>query len=99
MPTRNINLTEHFDQFVAELVETGTYKNASEVMRAGLRLLEQQSRTEEQKLKLLKDLAGAGFDSLDQGQGISLANDEALADAIAIIGRRTAKPTTRRKAE
>jgi len=40
MPTRNINLTDHFDRFVQRQIDIGQYKNASEVLRAGLRLLE-----------------------------------------------------------
>lgn len=91
MPTRNINLTEHFDQFVAELVGAGRYKNASEVARAGLRLLEQQTQTEEEKLRLLKKLAADGFRSLDQGQGLSVASESELRGTIAQIGRRAAK--------
>jgi len=41
MPTRNVNLTDYYDQFVEELIMSGKYSNASEVMRAGLRLQEQ----------------------------------------------------------
>jgi putative addiction module CopG family antidote len=50
MPTRNINLTEHSDRFVNEQVEAGRYKSARELFRAGLRLLEHQAQTDEQKL-------------------------------------------------
>ncbi|WP_373652942.1 MULTISPECIES: type II toxin-antitoxin system ParD family antitoxin [unclassified Schlesneria] len=57
MPTRNINLTGHFDRFVEEQVGAGRYKNASEVLRAGLRLLEQQRQIEGQKLEALRKLA------------------------------------------
>ena len=39
MATRNINLTDALDRFVAEQIEGGSYQNASEVVRAGLRLL------------------------------------------------------------
>lgn len=91
MPTRNINLTEHFDQFVEELVGAGRYKNASEVLRAGLRLLEQQTQTDEEKLTLLKKLAADGFGSLDQGQGLSVESESELRSTIAKIGRRAAK--------
>ena len=91
MPTRNINLTEHFDQFVEELVGAGRYKNASEVLRAGLRLLEQQTQTEEEKLTLLKKLAADGFRTLDQGQGLSVESESELRSTIAKIGRRAAK--------
>lgn len=96
MPTRNINLTEHYDRFVEEQVEAGKYKNASEVLRAGLRLLEQETRTDEQKLALLRKLAREGFDALDQGEGLTLASDKQLSDAIAKIGRRAAKTSTSR---
>jgi antitoxin ParD1/3/4 len=40
--TRNIALTPHFDQFVQSKVESGRYQSASEVVRAALRLLEEQ---------------------------------------------------------
>lgn len=92
MPTRNINLTEHYDRFVEELVGAGRYKNASEVLRAGLRLLEQETQTEEEKLTLLKKLAADGFRSLDQGQGLSVASESELRSAIAKIGNRAANP-------
>jgi antitoxin ParD1/3/4 len=67
MPTRNVNLTGHYDQFVVEQVTSGRFKNASEVMRAGLRLPEQQNHEEAEKLALLRSLAKEGFDQLDQG--------------------------------
>lgn len=91
MPTRNINLTEHYDQFVAELVEAGRYQNVSEVLRAGLRLLEQQTDAEEQKLVMLRKLAAEGFRSLDQGAGLSIPTEDALRKTISRIGRRAAK--------
>lgn len=91
MPTRNINLTEHYDRFVEEQVDAGKYKNASEVLRAGLRLLEQQAQTDAQKLALLKRLATDGFEALDQGQGLSFSGEKQLAEAVGKIGRRAAK--------
>lgn len=93
MPTRNINLTDHYDQFVEGQVDAGKYKNASEVLRAGLRLLEQQTQTEAQQLMLLRKLAADGFRSLDQGQGLSIASEGSLRRAIARIGRRAANAT------
>jgi antitoxin ParD1/3/4 len=88
MPTRNINLTDHFDDFVSLQVKQGKYRNASEVMRAGLHLLQQRSEEEAQKLTLLKRLAAEGFDQLDQGQGIILKDFDSLQAHIRKLGRR-----------
>lgn len=41
MSTRNVVLSDHQHKLVDSLVSTGQYQNASEVLRAGLRLLEQ----------------------------------------------------------
>ncbi|ABM20054.1 putative transcriptional regulator, CopG/Arc/MetJ family [Marinobacter nauticus VT8] len=40
MATRNIVLTDHQSQVVDHLVASGRYQNASEVLRAGLRMVE-----------------------------------------------------------
>ena len=34
MPTRNVNLTEHFDRFIETGVTSGRFSNASEVVRS-----------------------------------------------------------------
>lgn len=91
MPTRNIYLTEHYHRFVDEQVEAGRYTNASEVFRAGLRLLERQAQTDEQKLAMLRKLAADGFRELDQGQGLDASSESGLRSRIAKIGRRAAK--------
>jgi putative addiction module CopG family antidote len=39
--TLNVSLTTALEQFIAERVASGRYQTASEVVRAGLRLLEQ----------------------------------------------------------
>jgi antitoxin ParD1/3/4 len=95
MPTRNINLTDHYDQFVENEIAVGRYKNASEVLRAGLRLLEQQAREDEEKLAVLRRLTAEGIASLDRGQGVLLDGERQLADFIGKIGRRAAKRVER----
>jgi len=55
----SIALGEHFEEFVHASVKDGRYKNASEVIRAGLRLLED----EEQKFYALKQAIQKGIDS------------------------------------
>lgn len=46
----SISIGPHFDTFIQNQIETGRYASTSEVVRAGLRLLEK----EEEKLKLLR---------------------------------------------
>jgi len=54
MPTRNLNLTNELDRFVAKKVKTGRYENASEVVRAVLRTLEREEQEYEVKLAALR---------------------------------------------
>ncbi len=82
MPTRNVNLTDYHDQFVNEWVTSGRFSSASEVMRAGLRLLEQQAREADEKLSLLRSMASEAFQALDQGQGIAIESEDELAEFI-----------------
>jgi len=42
MPTRNGVLTDHQEELIDKLVGSGRYQNASEVLRGGLRLVEQR---------------------------------------------------------
>lgn len=66
----SISLGEHFDSFVTEQLENGRYASTSEVVRAGLRLLEQ----EESKLSTLRKM-------LAEGEG-SEVTEYLLADLI-----------------
>ena len=54
MPTRNVNLTKELDRFVLTKVESGRYENASEVVRAALRILEREEQQYEAKLAALR---------------------------------------------
>jgi antitoxin ParD1/3/4 len=60
MPTRNVNLTDELDHFVAKKVRSGRYENASEVVRAGLRTLEREERQYEAKLAALRTAIDEG---------------------------------------
>ncbi len=52
----SISLGSHFDAFVSERVQNGRYGSASEVVRAGLRLLE----TTETKVEALRAMLAEG---------------------------------------
>jgi antitoxin ParD1/3/4 len=85
VPTRNINLTEHFDHFVEHQLSSGRYSNASEIVRVALRLLEEQEQEREAKLKALRQAAKQGFDEIDQGKGIVLKGKTAISRFITEI--------------
>lgn len=70
MPTRNVNLTDELDRFVASRVESGLYANASEVLRAALRLLERDEKEYEEKLATLRAAIAAGDASPDAEPGV-----------------------------
>jgi len=55
----SITLGNHFEDFIQNRISTGRYKNASEVIRAGLRLLEE----EEDKVTALRQAIQEGIDS------------------------------------
>jgi antitoxin ParD1/3/4 len=90
MPTRNLNLTEHHDRFFESRVASGEFRNASEVVRAGLRLLERQRREEHTKLEALREAARRGFEQLDRGEAIAVPVHE-LGDFIRRLGEGPAR--------
>ncbi len=70
MVTRNVVLTETQDQLVQALVSSGRYQNASEALRAGLRLLEQEEAGLMQIQQGLREgLAQAQAGDLAEGTG------------------------------
>jgi antitoxin ParD1/3/4 len=81
MPTQNVNLTEHQSALIHRLMDEGRYKNASEVVRAGLRLLECQEEEERLKLERLRAEVQKGVDDLENGRYVEVSNREEI-DAL-----------------
>lgn len=68
MRTRNVVLTERQEELIEVLVKSGRYQNASEVLRDGLRLVEQREAEDAGKLKALRAAARGGLGALDRGE-------------------------------
>ena len=68
MPTRNVVLTDHQESLIGSLVDSGRYQNASEVLREGLRLLEQRVSEDAARLEALREAVDIGLRDLDEGR-------------------------------
>lgn len=86
----NISLTPELDNYVQEKVKTGLYHSASEVIREGLRLLQEQDMLRQVKLEQLRRELAIGDDQLKQGQYKDYDSDglRRLAEEIKMEGRR-----------
>ncbi|MCP3959872.1 MAG: type II toxin-antitoxin system ParD family antitoxin [bacterium] len=68
--TLNVSLTPKLSDFVAATVASGRYLSASEVVREGLRLLEEREVMRQTGLEEARQKIAAGLASLDRGEGI-----------------------------
>lgn len=66
MPT-SVALGSHFEEFVKKQLESGRFNNVSEVVRAGLRLLEDEEKLRQLRHRELRAAIQQGFDSDDAG--------------------------------
>jgi antitoxin ParD1/3/4 len=97
VPTRNVNLTDHFDRFVETSVSSGRFSNASEVVREGLRLLEQREQEDRAKLKWMRAAAKGGFDALERGDSVALRSKKEVKDSLRRIRKGAAAGTSSKR--
>ena len=57
------SIGKHFETFIEGLIESGRYSTASEIMRDGLRLIEEREERRKAKLDALRAEIQKGFDS------------------------------------
>jgi antitoxin ParD1/3/4 len=90
MPTRNINLTEHFDKFIHKEVESGKFGNASEVVREGLRMMERRNQEDRARLDWLRGAVQEGISQIDRGEAMEFSSVGDLDRYIDRIGNEVA---------
>ncbi|MFZ4604162.1 MAG: type II toxin-antitoxin system ParD family antitoxin [Caulobacterales bacterium] len=82
MPTRNVVLTDRHEAMIETLVASGRYQNASEVLREGLRLVEQKEAEEAAKLDALREAARMGMAAIERGDARRFDDMDALASHL-----------------
>lgn len=96
MATRNVVLTERQETLIDTLVKSGRYQNASEVMREGLRLIEQREAEDAAKLVALRaaiavgeaDIAAGHYREFDSFDELDAHLDDLAAKALRKSQRR-----------
>ena len=83
--TRNVVLTETQSDLVDRLVASGRYQNASEALRAGLRLLER----EEAELGDLRSRLSVGIEQARRGEFADGSGEDAMRRAFALARNRS----------
>lgn len=78
MPTQNVNVTDKIAKFVHRQVESGTFKNVSEVHRAALVEMERKEEERRAAIKWLKAEAQKGIDDIEAGRYTTFENAEEL---------------------
>ena len=66
----NVSLTPELEKFVAQKVQSGLYQTASEVIREGLRLLEERDALHQARLYEMRQAIQDGNAQLACGEGL-----------------------------
>jgi antitoxin ParD1/3/4 len=92
MPIRasmNVSLTPELEKFVQSRVASGLFQTASEVVREGLRLLEEREQAREAALAELRTKIRRGMEQADRGE--LLDGDAVFEEIRQLSARRRAK--------
>jgi antitoxin ParD1/3/4 len=66
----NITLNPDQEMIVANLIATGSFQTADEVLQVALKLLETERRSYQSWVVHTRDLVKEGIESLDRGEGV-----------------------------
>ncbi len=81
MVNQQLELSEHDSEIMRRTVQEGRYKDANEVVEAGLRLLEEREEEERIQLERLRAEVKKGMDDLEAGRYVEVNSVEEL-DAL-----------------
>ena len=81
-----VQLPDDISRRIDSLVESGRFDHADDVLREGLRLVEEKAAGEAAKIEALQTAADRGFADLEQGHFTDVPVEK-LADHVARIAR------------
>jgi antitoxin ParD1/3/4 len=87
MPNQNVNLSVGQAKFIRQSIDRGRFSSASEMVRAGLQLLEEQGNENKLKLRALRRMAKKAFDEIDRGECV-VVEPENIDKFINLLDRR-----------
>lgn len=97
MPRRNINFSDQQYEFIDQMVEEGIYANASELVRAAMRRL--QEEYDQKEMEWLQDLRVIGenaLESFNQGEWKNITSPEDRQQIFDDIKKRAEEDAKRR---
>lgn len=83
----NISLPPALEKFIQDKIGSGCYSTASEVVRDGLRLLQEQERFRQMRLEELRREVQIGIDEIERGEGITYDSIEDFIEDVKKHGR------------
>ncbi|MCY7345286.1 MAG: type II toxin-antitoxin system ParD family antitoxin [Pyrinomonadaceae bacterium] len=84
----NVSLTKELENFIGELVASGMYYSASEVVRDGLRLLKEQEALKKMRVEELRAEIMLGIKDLKTGNSMSFTSEEEIFQEIKKRGQK-----------
>lgn len=87
MPTRNVVLTDHQARMIEQLIASGRYQNASEVLREGLRLIEQREAEDAARLTALRVAIRVGMEDIEAGRYKTFESPEAIYEYLSQLSK------------
>lgn len=88
MPTRNVVLTDSQEKFVEQMVASGRYQNASELLREGLRLVQARQAEQATKLAALREAVAVGIADIEAGRYTEFEDVASLDSYLAEVADR-----------
>lgn len=76
MASRNISLTDHHDALIEAKIQAGEYANASEVVREGLRLIQERDQELAARIDAIKSRVAVGLEQAARGEFVEGSVDQ-----------------------